>query len=126
MGNKQGITTGHDFSDEAEAEEQVANLSEKKPVLVKQEVEKFMTDLKGNLSIGHFDKEQTAKTSNELLKYVRFTTDYNNEDISKKIFSGMNKGFAEFVNALWDAKTKEKVDLDDLKKHGNYSTVNIL
>lgn len=125
MGNKQGISAGQDFSDEVEIEEEIPNLNDKKPVQVKQEVEKFMKELNGNLSIGHFDKEQTLKISSELLKYARFTWENSNEDISKKIYSGMSKsGFAELVKILWDLKTKEQVNLDDPKKHANFATVN--
>ena len=126
MGNKQGIADGHDFSDEAEEEEQVPNLSDKTPIQVKKDVEKLMKDLKGSLHFGHFDKTQTVNTSNELLKYVRYTREYEDEiDISKKIYSGMSKaGISELVKALWDVKTKEKVNLDDPKKHAKFSKVN--
>ena len=91
---------------------------------MKKDVEKFMKNLKGNLSISHFDKEQTVKTSNELLKYVRFTSEYENEDISKKIYSGMRKGgIIELVKTLWEIKTMKEVDLDDFKTYANFSTV---
>ena len=128
---KPGIesTYKHDFSEEAELEDEVPNLKNKKPSEVKKEVEKYMKDLKGSLSIGHFDREETVRISNDLLKYVRFTSEYEgeNKEISKKIYSSMSKaGISELVKALWNVKNKKNLDLDDPKKHANFAEVTFI
>lgn len=127
MGNKQGIEGSNDFSDETEVEEEIPDLSQKKPSRVKEEVVKLLKDLKGTKTIEHFDKADTPKLSKTLLNYVRFTWESETEKekaISKEIYSGMSQGgFTELVKLLWDIKSKEKVDLDSTKNRLNFSLV---
>ena len=127
MGNKQGIEAGYDFSDETETEEEIPDLSQKESIRVKEEVKKLVKDLKGSTNIGHFDKKESVKLSKDLLNYVRFTWENETENekaISKEIYSGMSHaGFTDLVRALWNVKSKEKVDLDNQNNHANFSLV---